>query len=369
MSRHEPLLADVAAALREAGACALGASPIDTIVVAVSGGPDSVCLLDALSRLLAPQTAGGRGGRPMLRAGLLHVAHLHHGLRGRDADRDEAFVQRSAARYGWPVTVGHADIRREAARQKQSVQVAAREHRYRFLSDVAERAGASWIAVAHTANDQAETLLLRLVRGTGPDGLAGMGLVREGRIVRPLLRVTRAAVLDYLRRRGLTYRRDRSNQDPHYTRNRIRADLLPRLAADYNPAIVSLLATTAGLMAEERQVVEEVLSTIWQASLTAVAPDRLTFDRTIIARQPPAVQRWWLRRALRLLQTGPAAARAGTAGTIQEALRRLRGADQGTVAFRGETRMVWTREQLHLVRPHDAAAPVERGARRKTGRG
>jgi tRNA(Ile)-lysidine synthase len=337
MSRHEPVLAAVAAALNELGLCPATATPVQTVLVAVSGGPDSVCLLDALSRLIGWQDDRKGGPRAALKrsarfAGQLHLAHLHHGLRGDAADADAEFVQARARDYGWPMTIGRIDARREAARLKLSLQAAARECRYQFLKETAERVGASWIAVAHTANDQAETLLLRLLRGSGPDGLAGMRLSREGRIVRPLLRVTRAAVLDYLARGGVPFREDRSNEDRHYTRNRIRAELLPLLARDYNPAIVTRLADTARLMAEERQVVDELLAGYWREGLLAAEPGRLIFDRTVICRQLPAVQRWWVRRALRLLSGG---APAGTAKICEETLRGLRRPAPRTVMLRG----------------------------------
>jgi tRNA(Ile)-lysidine synthase len=337
MSRHEPVLAAVSAALSELGLCPVnatpGAPPVQTVLVAVSGGPDSGCLLDALSHLVGwrPDALRSTIKRSTRFAGRLHLAHLHHGLRGEAADADAEFVQARARDYGWPVTVGRIDARREAARLKLSLQAAARECRYQFLKETAERAGASWIAVAHTANDQAETLLLRLLRGSGPDGLAGMPMVREGRIVRPLLRVTREAVLDYLTRRDVPFRQDQSNEDRHYTRNRIRAELLPLLARDYNPAIVTRLAATARLMAEERQVVEELLAGHWREGLLAAEPGRLIFDRTVISRQLPAVQRWWLRRALRLLAGGP----TGTVKACEETLRGLRRSAPRTVTLRG----------------------------------
>jgi len=355
MSGHEPVLAAVAAALDELGLCPAEATPVQTVLVAVSGGPDSICLLDALSRLIGWRPDGLRAsikqsGKQSGRfAGQLHLAHLHHGLRGKAADEDAVFVQARARDYGWPVTVGRIDARREAASMKLSLQAAARECRYRFLKETAERVGASWIAVAHTANDQAETLLLRLLRGSGPDGLAGMPMVREGRIVRPLLRVTREAVIDYLTRRGLSFRQDRSNEDRHYTRNRVRAELLPLLARDYNPAIVARLAATARLLAEERQLVEELLAGNWREGLLAAEPGRLIFDRTVISRQPPAVQRWWLRRALRLLVGGP----TGTAKACEETLRSLRGAASRTVMLRGGLTVRMTATTIDFMRRTD----------------
>ncbi|MEW6324454.1 MAG: tRNA lysidine(34) synthetase TilS [Nitrospirota bacterium] len=363
MSTHDPLLAAVSAVLREVGACPADASPAQTVLVAVSGGPDSVCLLDALSRLFS-----GRASRRGRFTGLIHVAHLHHGLRGRDADQDEAFVRETARRYGWPITAGRIDVRVRAKRAGRSIQETARAERYRFLEETAHRTGAAWIAVGHTATDQAETLLLRLLRGTGPVGLAGIPLVRDGRIVRPLLRVTRDTVLEYLTRHELAYRRDRSNDDPHYTRNRLRADLLPRLARDYNPAIVPALANTAMLMAEEGRLMEELLAAIWREGLIGAAPDRLIFDRDTWLRQPPAVQRWWLHRALRVLSAGA----AGGARGIQELLGRLRHACRqagdgasGRVRLRGGVAVEFDQTQIRferrLAERMDAPAANRRG--------
>jgi tRNA(Ile)-lysidine synthase len=244
------------------------------------------------------------------------------------------------------VTIGRADVRGRAAEGKRSIQETAREVRYQFLADVAHRINASWIAVGHTATDQAETLLLRLLRGTGPDGLAGMPVVRDGWIIRPLLGVTREAVLDYARRRGLAWRRDRSNRDPHYTRSRVRMDLLPRLAKDYNPAIVSTLAATARLMAEERQTVDEMLSTMWEQALVAMGPHALSFHRVTIAQQPASVQRWWLRRALRCVQGGP----AGTWRRIDEILRRMARVVEGAVALQGGIEVRLTAGRVTVVR-------------------
>jgi tRNA(Ile)-lysidine synthase len=366
MSRNEPVLAAVAAALSELGLCPAEATPVQTVLVAVSGGPDSICLTDALSRLVGwrsdEQRAGSRatikqsGKRSGRFAGQLHLAHLHHGLRGAAADADAEFVQARARDYGWPVTVGQIDAKREAARLKLSLQAAARECRYRFLKETADRVGAAWIAVAHTANDQAETLLLRLLRGSGPDGLAGMPMVREGRIVRPLLRVTREVVLDYLVRRELSFRQDRSNEDRHYTRNRIRAELLPLLVRDYNPAIVARLAATARIMAEERQLVEELLSGSWREGLLAAEPGRLIFDRGVIGRQPAAVQRWWLRRALRVLTGGP----AGTAKACEEVLRGLGRSNPRMVMLRGGVTVKMTETTIDVKRTNRVSVRAAR---------
>lgn len=221
----------VADALRNAGV-----APEERLLVAVSGGVDSMLLLAVLARLQA-------------RLGLrLHVAHVHHGLRGRAADRDAAFVVAEAARLGLGVTV--ARLNPADRRRGESVQAWARAARYHCLDTIAERVRASRIAVAHTRDDQAETVLLNLLRGTGSRGLAGIPPVR-GRIVRPLLEVSRAEVEAYAAVRHLSFRADASNASDAYRRNRVRHHLLPLLAKEYNPRIVESLAALATQVRED----------------------------------------------------------------------------------------------------------------------
>lgn len=224
-------------ALREAGV-----RPGARLAVAVSGGADSMTLLDVLVRLR--ERWGFR----------LAAVHVHHGLRGTAADRDAAFVRAAAAARGVPVSVVRLDPGLRAP--GQSVQVWAREARYAALEAERRRLRASGILTAHTRSDQAETLLLNLLRGTGPRGLAGIPPIR-GRILRPLLAVERTEIETYAARRGLAFREDASNRSEAYTRNRIRRRLLPLLAAEYNPRIVASLADLADLLRED----EAALST------------------------------------------------------------------------------------------------------------
>ncbi len=199
-----------------------------TVVAAVSGGPDSVALLHALH---------GEGVA-------VHVAHLHHGLRGAAADADAGFVAELAGELGLLATVGGAELGGGPGLEERA-RVARRE----FLADVAAECGASWIALGHTADDQAETVLHHVLRGTGLRGLAGMRPV-HGAFVRPLLAVRRAEVLAFLAATGAPYRVDATNADQEFTRNRIRHDLLPRLAAEYNPQVVDALNRLAALAAD-----------------------------------------------------------------------------------------------------------------------
>jgi tRNA(Ile)-lysidine synthase len=224
----------------------------ENTVVAVSGGPDSVALLAALSELQKREHASGT----------LVVAHLNHELRGAESDEDEEFVRNLAARLATsrPSIVFRPcriDIRAEAARDRENLESVARRVRYDWLVRIAEQEGARWIATGHTMDDQAETVLFRLLRGTGFQGLAGIAprfnVTPTIEVIRPLLETRRDEVCDFLSSIGQEYRIDSSNADLHFTRNRIRKTLLPFLAKEYNPAIVSNLSSLAEQAFEARQ--------------------------------------------------------------------------------------------------------------------
>ncbi|OLE05649.1 MAG: tRNA lysidine(34) synthetase TilS [Ktedonobacter sp. 13_1_20CM_4_53_11] len=197
-----------------------------TIIVAVSGGADSLCLLHVLNRLC--------GSRPEARypAVLLHVAHLNHKLRGEASYQDAAFIVQLADSWGLPVTIGEIDVPALARQEGRSLEDAARTARYRFLRDVAQ---GRLIAVAHHADDQVETLLLHWLRGDGLAGMVGM-LPRQQDIIRPLLGVTHAETVAYCSQHALLPLEDTSNRDPRFLRNRVRHELLPLLES-MNPGI------------------------------------------------------------------------------------------------------------------------------------
>ncbi|TMA31482.1 MAG: tRNA lysidine(34) synthetase TilS [Deltaproteobacteria bacterium] len=207
-----------------------------TVLAAVSGGLDSTVLADALASLR-------RRGRFTL-----VIAHVHHGLRA-EADDDQAAVAALAQRLGAPFAaerVEPAALRKgTSSRDRPTLQEAARTLRYAALHRIADRLGAQRIATAHHANDQVETVLLRLLRGTGPDGLGGIPeRSPDGRIVRPLLRVSRADLEGYAAARALSWREDPSNASPDYARNRLRS-ALPALARDFNPQLLRAIADLA----------------------------------------------------------------------------------------------------------------------------
>ena len=258
-----------------------------TLVVGVSGGADSVALVDALASLRRR-----RGFRVL-------AAHLDHGLRPGSAD-DAAFCAELCRSLDVPLRVDRADVRARAARERGGLEQAARRERYAFLRRVKEEEGAVAIAVAHTRDDQAETLLLRLLRGAGATGLGGMR-PRSRDVLRPLLAVSRGEVLAQLRERGLAWREDPSNDDLDHRRNRVRHELIPYLEERFNPAIRASLARTASLLADEAAHVRREAETLL-ATISREEDGALLLGRPALADAPAAVARAAIRQAL--LRTG-----------------------------------------------------------------
>lgn len=277
------LVTRAATALHDAGV-----APEERLLVAVSGGVDSMVLLDVLVCLRD-------------RLGLrLHVAHVHHGLRGRAADRDAAFVVAEAARRGLAASVCRLDPGER--RRGESVEMWARAARYACLDATAARVRASRIAVAHTLDDQAETVLLHLLRGTGPRGLAGIPPVRH-RILRPLLTVSRAEVEAYAAARRLVIRTDASNASDAYLRNRVRHHLLPLLAKEYNPRIVESLAALAALMREDESALADQAASLLATAARGAGPT-IRLAKDALRGAPPAVARRALQEAFRRASRG-----------------------------------------------------------------
>jgi tRNA(Ile)-lysidine synthase len=260
-------------------------------VVAVSGGPDSVALLRALLAL--------RGASELI------MAHLNHALRGAESDGDEAFVDALHATLtttypGLSLSKTRIDIAARARSEGESVETTARRCRYDWLKQVALESKAKWIATGHTADDQAETVLHRLLRGTGLKGLCGIparrALAPGLLLVRPLLAVRRQEVLAYLDELHQDYRLDSSNQNLEFTRNRIRHELLPHLAT-YNPAIVTLLCRLAGQAMEIQADHENQAAALLYECELPRAGSMLVFDVTRLAHRP----RHLVREMFRLL--------------------------------------------------------------------
>lgn len=205
----------------------------DHVLVAASGGADSMALLHCLHDLAGSLELN------------LTAAHLNHCLRGAESDRDEAFVRAACAAMHVPFLGERVDL--PAGAGGRNIEEAAREARYAFLRRAAEHAGANRIATGHTRNDQAETVLLRMLRGSGLNGLEGIHPTIGDRVVRPLISCSRSAILEFLAQRDIAYREDSSNRDVRYRRNRVRHELIPYLENHFNPRLIEALAREAGL--------------------------------------------------------------------------------------------------------------------------
>jgi tRNA(Ile)-lysidine synthase len=228
-----------------------------TVAVGVSGGPDSVALLTGLAAL------HGQG------VGRLVALHFNHQLRGENSDGDEQFVVQACGRLDVECVTGRSDASTSA--ELRSSESALRDQRYRFLASSSERIGARYLATAHTADDQVETILHRIVRGTGIAGLAGIPPVRvlsdALTLVRPMLALWRTDVLEYLCAVGQTYRDDGSNRDLRFTRNRIRHELLPEMAAKYNASVYEAILRLGQLAGEAQRTVRSHIDSLVDDSI------------------------------------------------------------------------------------------------------
>lgn len=245
-------------------------APGDRVVAAVSGGADSVCLFDVL-RELAPRAGAELAG----------VAHVNHKLRGDASDEDERFVAAIARRAGVPF------FRTEARIDGGNLEQTARLKRREFFAQLVSSGSATKIALAHTRDDQAETVLFRLLRGSGLSGLAGIHPVSSNGVIRPLIDVTRADVVEFLNARALSWREDASNADLRFARNRIRHQLLPQLAREWNPNIAAALAQLGELAFEEERC--------WQQTLPEAST---SLSASELERMPRAAARRVVRRAI-----------------------------------------------------------------------
>jgi tRNA(Ile)-lysidine synthase len=245
----------------------------DRLIVAVSGGADSVALLHLLCSL------------PEFSLKLV-VAHLNHLLRGEESDADERFVRELANGYGLPCEVRRSDVEQHAKQWRLSLEEAGRKARYDFFEELKMQYEAVAVAVAHHADDQAETFLLRLLRGAGTTGLSAMAPVNQGGIIRPLLEISRQELRDYLTEKQLTFREDTSNTDRSFLRNRIRHELLP-LLADYSPGISGRLAGTARMIGEDEALLAESTSEHF-SRIATLGEGWCALSRTALVREPEA---------------------------------------------------------------------------------
>jgi tRNA(Ile)-lysidine synthase len=282
------------------------------VLLAVSGGPDSVALLRAVHSL--KKQVGGRGR--------LFVGHLNHGMRAVDADADQNWLAELCERLGLPLETSAADVAGLAAQQGDGLEAAARTARYDFLRQTAARVGARWIATGHTLDDQVETVVHRIIRGTGLAGLAGTRPARPLSsatcLIRPMLAMRRSEVLAYLSAIGQEFRTDATNADDRFTRNRLRHQLLPLLRAEFNAEFDDAIMRLSEQAAEAQAVIEfhaaelaakcveidwpEQLDRIWsnevESEMLAIAVV-VRIDLRLLVGQPPLLVREICRAAWR----------------------------------------------------------------------
>lgn len=256
----------------------------DSVLVAVSGGPDSVALLHVLKQL-----------QPTLDL-TITAFHLNHKLRGSEADEDARFVGEYAARMDVKAILTEADVRLLMERERLSLEEAAREARYREMERLAAELGIDKIALGHQANDQVETFLMRLLRGSGLEGLASMRPVR-GTYIRPLIEETKGQILEYIEEHSLEYREDASNLDESILRNHMRNKLIP-LLGEYNPRFKEMLLNTIEIVGEDQSFIDEATTGIFSKHARS-EPGLIKLSIAEVLSHPLAIGRRLVRLAIK----------------------------------------------------------------------
>ena len=333
--------------------------PGDIVVLGISGGPDSLCMLHVLRQLAGDYRVA------------LHAAHLHHGIRGREADEDARYVAEICASWDIPCTVEQVDVPALARERGLAIEETARQVRYAFLAALARECASKSVAVAHNADDQVETVLMHLLRGSGLAGLRGMrplawlDELRLGdpsaefppspqeriRLIRPLLRASRQDIEGYCQANGLQPRFDLSNLDRTYYRVRLRHELIPFLET-YNPAIRQVVRRTAEVIAADYELLREQLDATWPHVVHRESDEAIVYDLATLRRLPLSLQRSVLREGIHRLRRSlrninwihvddaldiVRQGHTGTAATLPQGLLLTLGYTQATLALEGYT--------------------------------
>ena len=262
------------------------------ILIACSGGPDSVALFHLLQSL-----AANHGWK-------LGLAHFNHQLRPGDAKKDERFVKDLARKFKVPFYSGTGNVKREAKRTKTSIEECARQMRYDFFLRTTQIEKFQAGVLAHTKDDQAETVLMRVLQGTGLRGLQGIReKFRMGRTtwVRPLLVFTKKELLGYLAKERVPFRSDKTNDSLRFVRNRIRLELIPGLQRDFNPRVVEALSRIPSIVAGESALIAELEEKAWEKTFKRRCGKEIELRRSVLLKFPPALQFRILEKALKKL--------------------------------------------------------------------
>ena len=260
--------------------------PGDSVLVCVSGGPDSVALLHIILSLAQ---------RFSLRVG---VAHLNHCLRQKDSDDDAEFVAFLARKFDLPCYIKKEDVSKYRHEKKLSPEEAARIVRYRFFENAAEKYMFNKIALGHNADDNAELVIMHLLRGSGPLGISGIPPVRDGKIVRPLIKLTKSELLEFLTVNELKFVLDKSNNDQRYLRNRIRHRLIPHLKSSYNRKIVETINRFASIISSEEEWIDDLINSMFNKSVLSAENNSVTLSIFSINELHIAARRRIIRKAI-----------------------------------------------------------------------
>jgi len=331
----------------------------DTIVVAISGGADSMALMHLLQEFNERQ-------KWMLK---FHIAHLNHQLRGAEADADEEFVKALAKRLRLPFTVDRLDIAKRAESDGLSIEQAARRCRMEFFERVCLANGIKKVVLAHHADDKAETVLHRIIRGTGIRGLAGirpLRPIREGsdiHLIRPLLKIHRTEIVHYLQENGISYREDASNKSEEFTRNRIRHEVLPLLRKKFNPQVTEALIRLADLSRGLDDYLIETGERMLESLILDQDDRQLVLHCPSLIRKPRVIQTQLIRQAILRLGIGEGELTYGHMNAVADMAARHEGSEavdlpSGLRVSRLYTRLVF--ERLVLERVESRAASETR---------
>lgn len=340
----------------------------DSVLVAVSGGPDSVVLAHVLHSLAAEYS---------LR---MAIAHLNHSLRGRESERDAEFVIAYARQLDVPIYSEKKDVRAYRRSRRLSLEEAARKIRYEFFDMVAVRHGYNKIALGHHSDDNAELMLMNLLRGSGPLGLSGISPVRDGKIVRPLIHLNRSDILDYIDGNKLQFVVDASNADLRYRRNKIRHHLIPELKESYNPRIGETLNRLGDIMRVEEQWIEDALAPVFKQCVSVETSDQIRLNIFRLRNQARAAKRRLIRKAifsvkkdlrritllhvdtiLALIETGPVSGGLNMPGGIrvERTAEELTIARKTNVRYKKKYRSRSVRTDYQYTIPGTGTIPIE----------
>ena len=237
----------------------------DQVLIAVSGGPDSMCLLDILNKLKEKLNVE------------IAVAHVNHGLR-EEANEETEYIKNYCDKYNIKIYVKYADVTELAKKDKIGLEEEGRKVRYSFFEEVLAKMGFNKIAIAHNMNDKAETVIMNIIRGSGSIGLKGIEPIRDNKYIRPLIETQRQDIESYCEKNKLNPRFDKSNDDNTYTRNKVRNILIPFIKKEFNPNIIKSINNLSEIIAEEQNYLEKIVNNIYSNIVVEEARDRIVFD-------------------------------------------------------------------------------------------